>query len=94
MYIFHHLDFHLHDKDLLHKNQLHLQIHLFESYRIFLHNHGMIEMPTTGLLQGVAPNKDHVLILDLYAEKLPRWESFNGQRESLLLFLNLPYHSQ
>ena len=37
--------------------------------------------PTTGLLQGVAPNKDHVLILDLYAEKLPRWESFNGTRE-------------
>ena len=37
--------------------------------------------PTTGLLQGIAPNKEHALILDLYAEKQPRWESFNGTSE-------------
>ena len=37
--------------------------------------------PTTGLLQGIAPNKEHALILDLYAEKEPRWETFNNSPE-------------
>lgn len=37
--------------------------------------------PTTGLLQGISPNKEHALILDLYAEKQPRWETFNNSPE-------------
>ena len=37
--------------------------------------------PTTGLLQGIAPNKEHALILDLYAEKQPRWGTFNNSPE-------------
>lgn len=34
--------------------------------------------PSNALLNGIAANKDHVLILDLYAEKEPRWESWSG----------------
>lgn len=34
--------------------------------------------PSSALLNGIAANKDHALILDLYAEKEPRWETWAG----------------
>ena len=36
------------------------------------------ENPSKELLQGVEDRKEHTLILDLYAEKRPRWENFLG----------------
>lgn len=44
------------------------------------------ENPSRQLLEGVAEKKEHTLILDLYAEKRPRWESFLGNE-----FLNSPW---
>lgn len=37
------------------------------------------ENPSRALVEGIAPWKEHVLILDLYAEKRPHWESFLGR---------------
>ena len=34
--------------------------------------------PSKALLNGVSDRKEHTLILDLYAEKKPRWENFLG----------------
>lgn len=36
------------------------------------------ENPSKALLDGVRDRKEHTLILDLYAEKKPRWENFLG----------------
>ena len=44
------------------------------------------ENPSRDLLLGVAGKKEHTLILDLYAEKKPRWEKFLGNE-----FLNSPW---
>ena len=44
------------------------------------------ENPSRQLLEGVADRKEHTLILDLYAEKRPRWESFLGNE-----FMNSPW---
>lgn len=44
------------------------------------------ENPSKQLLEGVAERKEHTLILDLYAEKRPRWENFLGNE-----FLNSPW---
>lgn len=37
------------------------------------------ENPSKALLDGIADQKEHTLILDLYAEKKPRWQSFLGK---------------
>lgn len=44
------------------------------------------ENPSRQLLEGVADRKEHTLILDLYAEKRPRWESFLDSE-----FMNSPW---
>lgn len=44
------------------------------------------ENPSKELLEGVENKKEHTLILDLYAEKKPRWESFLGSE-----FLGSPW---
>ena len=44
------------------------------------------ENPSRALLEGIADKKDHTLILDLYAEKKPRWEHFLDRE-----FLNTPW---
>ncbi|MDO4380765.1 MAG: alpha-N-acetylglucosaminidase [Clostridia bacterium] len=44
------------------------------------------ENPSKELLEGVADRKEHTLILDLYAEKRPRWENFLGSE-----FLGSPW---
>ena len=44
------------------------------------------ENPSKELLQGVEDRKEHTLILDLYAEKRPRWENFLGSE-----FLGSPW---
>ena len=44
------------------------------------------ENPSKELLLGVADRKEHTLILDLYAEKKPRWENFLGNE-----FLDSPW---
>ena len=37
------------------------------------------ENPSRALIEGIAPWKEHVLVLDLYAEKRPHWQSFLGR---------------
>lgn len=37
------------------------------------------ENPSKELINGLSGHKDHVLILDLYAEKRPRWENYLGR---------------
>lgn len=44
------------------------------------------ENPSRALVEGIAPWKEHTLILDLYAEKRPHWESFLDRE-----FLNTPW---
>ncbi len=44
------------------------------------------ENPSKQLLEGVEDRKEHTLILDLYAEKRPRWENFLGSE-----FMNSPW---
>ena len=44
------------------------------------------ENPSRALVEGIAPWKEHVLILDLYAEKRPHWEIFLGRE-----FLSTPW---
>ncbi len=44
------------------------------------------ENPSRALVEGIAPWKDHTLILDLYAEKRPHWENFLGRE-----FLSTPW---
>ena len=44
------------------------------------------ENPSKELLLGVSDKKEHTLILDLYAEKKPRWENFLGSE-----FLDSPW---
>ena len=44
------------------------------------------ENPSRALVEGIAPWKDHTLILDLYAEKRPHWENFLDRE-----FLNSPW---
>ena len=44
------------------------------------------ENPSRALVKGIAPWKEHALILDLYAEKRPHWENFLGRE-----FLNTPW---
>ncbi len=44
------------------------------------------ENPSGELLEGVSDRKEHTLILDLYAEKKPRWENFLGSE-----FLGSPW---
>lgn len=44
------------------------------------------ENPSKELLEGVEDKKEHTLILDLYAEKKPRWENFLGSE-----FLGSPW---
>ena len=44
------------------------------------------ENPSRALIEGVAPWKEHVRVLDLYAEKRPHWESFLGRE-----FLGTPW---
>lgn len=44
------------------------------------------ENPSKELLIGVSDRKEHTLILDLYAEKKPRWENFLGNE-----FLDSPW---
>lgn len=51
--------------------------------------------PTTALLQGLGNNRDHALVLDLYAEKTPHWNETNpgayGGAEGGGEFLNTPW---
>ena len=44
------------------------------------------ENPSRALVEGIAPWKEHALILDLYAEKRPHWENFLDRE-----FLNTPW---
>lgn len=44
------------------------------------------ENPSEKLLNGLADYKNHTLILDLYAEKRPRWKDFRGKE-----FMNTPW---
>lgn len=44
------------------------------------------ENPSKGLLSGIADRKEHALILDLYAEKKPRWKNYLGKE-----FMNTPW---
>lgn len=44
------------------------------------------ENPSRALMEGLAPKKEHALVLDLYAEKKPRWESYLGNE-----FLDTPW---
>lgn len=44
------------------------------------------ENPSEELLKGLSDYKQHVLILDLYAEKRPRWKDFRGKE-----FLETPW---
>lgn len=36
------------------------------------------ENPSKALMDGIGDKKDHALVLDLYAEKKPRWETYLG----------------
>lgn len=51
--------------------------------------------PTTALLQGLGDNRNHALVLDLYAEKTPHWNETNpgyyGGAEGGGEFLNTPW---
>ncbi len=44
------------------------------------------ENPSKALIDGIADKKDHALILDLYAEKKPRWQNYLGRE-----FLGTPW---
>lgn len=44
------------------------------------------ENPSKALMKGIAHRKEHALVLDLYAEKKPRWESFLGNE-----FMDTPW---
>ncbi|MCM1364831.1 MAG: alpha-N-acetylglucosaminidase C-terminal domain-containing protein [Faecalibacterium sp.] len=44
------------------------------------------ENPSKALVNGIADRKEHALILDLYAEKKPRWQNYLGRE-----FLNTPW---
>lgn len=44
------------------------------------------ENPSKQLLNGIGGHKDHTLILDLYAEKKPRWKDFLGKE-----FMSTPW---
>lgn len=44
------------------------------------------ENPSSKLLDGIGDKKDHALILDLYAEKKPRWKDFLGRE-----FMSTPW---
>lgn len=44
------------------------------------------ENPSEKLLKGLEIYKDHVLVLDLYSEKRPRWENFRGKE-----FMSTPW---
>lgn len=44
------------------------------------------ENPSRELLEGVKDKKDHILVLDLYAEKRPRWKNYLDRE-----FMNTPW---
>ena len=44
------------------------------------------ENPSRALIEGIAPWKEHTLVLDLYAEKRPHWENFLDRE-----FMNTPW---
>lgn len=47
--------------------------------------------PTNGLLSGLEGNRDHALILDLYAEKTPHWNETNPNAYGGGNFANTPF---